>query len=85
MGNLLIRIEPDYPEKAREQKIQGPVVLDIVVGKDGTIQGISMISGDPQLAMAAAHAVQQWRFKPWVRNRKPVPFESRITLNFSLQ
>jgi len=83
-ANLLVRIEPDYPAKAREQKIQGSVVLDIAVGKDGMVHGISTISGDPQLALAAAHAVQQWRFKPWVRNGKPAPFESRITLNFSL-
>lgn len=83
-ANLLKRVEPDYPEKAREQKIQGPVVLDIVVGKDGKVQGISTIRGDPQLTLAAAHAVQQWRFKPWVRNGKLTPFESRITLNFSL-
>jgi len=83
-ANLLLRIEPDYPEKAREQKLQGSVVLDIAVGKDGMVHGISTISGDPQLALAAAHAVQQWRFKPWVRKGKPAPFESRITLNFSL-
>jgi len=83
-ANLLLRIEPDYPEKARQQKIQGSVVLDIIVGNDGKVHGISTISGDPQLALAAAHAVQQWRFKPWLRNGKPSPFESRITLNFSL-
>jgi len=84
VANLLVRVEPDYPDKAREQKIQGSVVLDVVVGKDGKVQGISAISGDPQLVLAAAHAVQQWRFKPWVRNGHPVLFESRMTLNFSL-
>ncbi len=83
-ANLLLRVEPDYPQKAREQEIQGAVVLDIAVGKDGKVQGISTISGDPQLALAAAHAVQQWRFKPWNRKGQPTPFESRITLNFSL-
>ena len=59
---LMLRVEPDYPESAREQHIQGPVVLDAVVDKDGAVEKLSTVSGDPQLAAAPTDAVKQWRF-----------------------
>ncbi len=82
--HLLERIEPDYPEYAREQHLQGTVVLNIQVGKDGMVRGLSRVSGDSQLALLAAKAVRQWKFTPLVRDGSPVKFESQITLNFAL-
>jgi len=78
------RVEPEYPEQARAQHIQGPVVLQVVVGKDGSVEKLETISGDPQLATAAADAVQQWRFKPFLRNGQPEEFQTRITVSFRL-
>jgi TonB family protein len=68
---LMLRVEPDYPEPARVQHIEGPVVLEALVGKDGTVEKLSTVSGDPQLATAATDAVRQWRFKPFLRNGSP--------------
>jgi len=81
---LMLRVEPDYPESAREQHIQGPVVLDVVVDKDGAVEKLSTVSGDPQLAAAATDAVRQWRFKPFFRNGSPEEFQTQITVSFRL-
>ena len=67
---LMLRVEPDYPESAREQHIQGPVVLEALVGKDGAVEKLSTVSGDSQLATAATNAVRQWRFKPFLRKAR---------------
>jgi TonB family protein len=81
---LMLRVEPEYPEPAREQHIQGPVVLDALVGKDGMVEKLSTISGDSQLAAAATDAVRQWRFKPFLRNGSPEEFQTQITVSFRL-
>jgi TonB family protein len=81
---LMLRVEPEYPESAREQHIQGPVVLDALVDKDGTVEKLGTVSGDPQLATAATDAVRQWRFKPFFRNGSPEEFQTRITVSFRL-
>ena len=81
---LMQRVEPEYPETAREQRIQGPVVLEALVGKDGTVEKVSTMSGDPQLASAATDAVRQWRFKPFLSNGSPEEFQTQITVSFRL-
>jgi TonB family protein len=81
---LLERVEPQYPEAARAAHIQGPVVLNVLVGSDGLVRETSVISGDPQLAQAATDAVRQWRFRPHQLKGSAVEFETRITVNFAL-
>jgi TonB family protein len=81
---LMLRVEPDYPEAARVQHIEGLVVLEARVGKDGTVEKLSTVSGDPQLATAATDAVRQWRFKPFFRNGSREEFQTRITVDFRL-
>jgi len=81
---LVQRVEPEYPDSARERHIQGPVVLEALVGKDGVVEKLSMISGDTQLAAAATDAVRQWRFKPFLRDGSPEEFQTRITVSFRL-
>lgn len=83
-GNLRHRVEPDYPEEARQRQIQGAVVLDVRAGRDGSIQEIKLLSGQPLLADAAMAAVKQWRFKPLVVKGQPVEMQTTITLNFRL-
>jgi len=81
---LIDRVEPQYPEQAREQHIQGPVVVDALVDKDGAVEVLKVVSGDPQLVLAATDAVRHWRFKPYRPHGQPVGFETRITVNFTL-
>jgi TonB family protein len=82
--SLLHRVEPEYPEEAREQQIQGPVVLDVRIAPNGTVEDVQVISGAPQLAQASTDAVKQWRFKPRSVNARQVEMQTRITLNFRL-
>jgi TonB family protein len=81
---LLHRVEPEYPEAALEQKIQGAVVLSVHIGQNGAVQDVQIISGAPQLAQASTDAVMQWRFKPRLVKGTAVPMQTRVTLNFKL-
>jgi TonB family protein len=83
-GSLLQRVEPEYPEEARQQRIEGAVVLEVRIGRDGAIQDVKLISGQPALANAAIAAVKQWRFKPRMVQGQPAEMQTRITLNFRL-
>jgi TonB family protein len=83
-GSLLYRVEPEYPEQARQQQLQGAVVLELRAGRDGAIQEIRLVSGEPLLAGSAIAAVKQWRFKPLVVNGQAVEMETKVTLNFRL-
>jgi len=83
-GSLLHRVEPDYPEAARQQQIQGMVVLDLHVGQDGRVRKVTLVNGPPVLAQAATAAVKQWRFKPYQVSGRPAEMQTRITLNFRL-
>lgn len=82
--NVIQRVEPDYPEAAREQQIQGAVVLEVMAGPDGRVQEVTPISGPAQLVDSAIGAVKQWQFRPHLENGKPLPIATRITLNFRL-
>ncbi len=81
---LLSKVEPEYPEAARAQRIEGPVVLNALVSKDGLVEELRVLSGNPQLTGAAADAVKKWRFKPYSPKGTPLEFETRVTVNFSL-
>jgi TonB family protein len=81
---LLQRVEPEYPEEARQRHIEGPVVLRVLVGTDGAVQELEVVSGDPLLAKAATDAVRRWRFQPHHLDNRLVEFETQITVNFAL-
>ncbi len=83
-GLLIHQVKPNYPPLARQARIQGTVVLQAVISKDGTIQGLHVVSGHPMLAPAAVDAVKQWRYKPYFLNGEPVEVETQITVNFTL-
>jgi protein TonB len=83
-GMLIYRIEPTYPPVARLARIQGVVVLTAIIGKDGTIQNLQLVSGHPLLAPAAIEAVKQWRYKPFLLNGQPVEVETTVNVIFQL-
>lgn len=74
-----------YPLLGQHSKVQGSVVLQAVVGADGTIEDLHVLSGPAILATAAQQAVRQWRFKPYIQNGLPVETKTRITVNFSIK
>lgn len=83
-GFVLTEVKPEYPEQARQQHIQGRVVMELLVGIDGLVRDILVTTGDPQLVKSAADAVRQWRFLPHSLNGQPTEFETQITVNFAL-
>lgn len=83
-GMLINRIEPKYPALALQTRTQGEVLLAAVIGRDGRIENLRVISGHPFLAKAALDAVQQWRYRPTMLNGQPVEVETQIVVNFRL-
>jgi TonB family protein len=81
---LTLRVEPHYPDRARRQNIQGPVVLQALINEDGSVQQLKVLTGNSDLAVAAIDAVRNWRFRPYSPKGKPSQFATRITVNFAL-
>jgi protein TonB len=77
-------VRPVYPPLARQARIQGKVVLQAQISKDGTIENLQLLSGHPMLAPAAIEAVRQWRFKPYLLNGEPVEVDTQVEVNFTL-
>ena len=69
---------------ARQMKVQGSVVLQVLIGRDGLIQNLQVVSGPPILASAAREAVRQWHFKPHYEGTESVETQARITVNFTI-
>ncbi len=82
-GLLVHKVTPQYPPLAQQARIQGTVVLQALIGKDGTIQNLHVVSGHPMLTNAALEAVKEWRYKPYYLNGEPVEVETTINVNFT--
>jgi len=83
-GNLIRKVQPAYPALARTARIQGAVVLQAVISKEGAIENLKVVTGHPMLVQAARDAVMQWRYRPYILNSEPVEVETQITVNFWL-
>jgi len=83
-GLVVHRVEPLYPAIAKAAHVQGTVILAAVIGKDGTIQNLHVVSGHPLLQGAAMDAVKQWRYRPYILNGEPVEVDTQVTVNFTL-
>ncbi|MFZ0479584.1 MAG: TonB family protein [Terriglobales bacterium] len=81
---LLNRVEPQYPPEALAAHHSGSVVLEVNVAEDGTVSSVHTLIGDPLLAAAAAQAVRSWRYQPYRSHDQPSPFQTDVTLTFSL-
>jgi TonB family protein len=77
-------VRPGYPLLARQMKVQGSVVLQALIGKDGIIQDLHVVSGPAILASAAQSAVRQWHFKPHYMGSDAVETQAKITVNFTI-
>jgi TonB family protein len=77
--------QPSYPLLGRQMKVQGSVLLQALIGADGTIQDLRVLSGPAILASAARQAAQGWQFKPYLQNGRPVETQAKITVNFTIK
>ncbi len=78
-------VDAAYPLLGQHTRVQGSVVLQAVIGTDGNIEDLRVLSGPGILTAAAQQAVRQWRFKPYLLNGQPVETKARITVNFSIR
>jgi protein TonB len=84
-GMKIHDVTPQYPQMAKIARVQGPVVLAAVIGKDGAIQNLRVVStASPLLNQAALDAVKQWKYRPYILNGEPVEVDTTITVNFTL-
>lgn len=83
-AKLLKGPKPLYPPLAKQARIQGKVMLNAVIGKDGSIQNLTVASGHPLLVQAALDAVRQWVYQPTLLNSEPVEVVTQIEVNFTL-
>ena len=84
-GLLVRQMKPEYPALARQARIEGAVMLQATIGKDGTVQNLRVISGHPMLTAAAIAAAKQWLYRPYYLNGEPVEVETQINVIFTLK
>jgi protein TonB len=83
-AKLIRQPKPAYPPLAKQARIQGTVRFNAVIGKDGTIQNLTLVSGHPLLIPSAQDAVRQWVYQPTTLNGEPVEVVTTIDVNFTL-
>jgi protein TonB len=76
--------KPIYPPLAKQARISGVVRFNAIIGKDGTIQNLQLVSGHPLLVQSAQDAVKQWVYQPTLLNGEPVEVVTQIDVNFTL-
>src|SRR5262249_27270983 len=82
--HLVKKILPDYPDKAVDKGIEGPVVLHVAITKKGKVRDVKVVSGNPLLAKSAVKAVKHWEYRPFLQNGAPADVEKDLTINFAL-
>ena len=84
-ANLIHRVNPVYPPLARQARVQGVVVLEAVISKEGSIESLRVVAGHPLLNEAALDAVKQWKYRPTMLNGDAVEVITTVTVTFTLE
>ena len=80
-GLLEERRYPIYPVDAKKAGVEGTVVLEAIIGKDGAIRDLNVVSGPDLLQQAAVDAVKSWRYRPYMLNGEPVEVRTKINVD----
>ena len=83
-GLLIKRVQPVYPELARQARIEGTVLISATINKTGDVEDLKVLDGPPELVESALEAVRQWKYKPYLLNGEPVAVLTEIRVNYSL-
>lgn len=81
---LIHEVQPVYPILAKDERVQGDVVIDSVIDPKGNVAEMKLVSGNPLLVTAAFDAVRQWKYQPTLLDGRPVPVEMEVSVHFSL-
>jgi protein TonB len=79
---LLYHVPPALPKGATAQELEGTVILKTMVDDTGKVESVHLVEGNPALADAAIQAVKQWRYRPYVRDGKSLPFQTVVLVDF---
>ena len=83
MQQLLVhRVDPEYPAAARPGRLHGVIVLDVVIGPDGSVVEVHPLNGPDVLSRAAVEAFRWWKFQPYRENGQPVAVETTVAVEF---
>jgi len=82
-GLIAKKVQPQYPQEAREQHIQGTVILKAQISKEGDVAQLDLVSGHPLLVPAAIEAVKQWKYKPFLLDGQPLVVETQVSVDFT--
>jgi TonB family protein len=83
-ANLIHKVDPQYPLMAQQAHIQGDVVMQCIIDKEGNVANLRAMSGHPVLIQAAIDAVKQWKYKGYRLNGEPVEVETTVTVKFHM-
>jgi len=78
-------VNPIYPKIAQSAKIQGLVIIEATISKEGDVKDAKIVRSQPMLDQAALDAVLQWKYTPTTLNGVPVDVIMTVTVNFTLQ
>jgi TonB family protein len=84
-GNLLTKVMPEYPPAAKKAKIEGTVMLSAVIGKDGNVKNLQVLSGPQELHQSSLDAVRQWTYKPYLLNGDSIEVKTTVNVVYSLK
>ena len=83
-AKILEKVPPVYPPLARQTRIQGTVRLHAIIGKDGLVKQLEVMSGHPLLVQSALDAVRKWKYEPVLLNGEPVEVDTTIDVIYAL-
>ena len=84
-SKIIYKVNPDYPAEARASRLEGTVILNVQIGKDGRVENISVISAtSPLFVDSSVNAVRQWVYSTTMLNGEPVAVLTTVTLNYAL-
>ena len=84
LPEAITKVQPQYPDIARDASVEGTVMIQALVGKDGKVHDTRVVKSVPMLDAAATAAVRQWIFKPALNNNKPVAVWVAVPVKFTL-
>jgi len=83
-GKIIRKVTPEYPAIAKAARIQGTVVIQAIIGRDGKIADLRTVSGPPMLLRPALESVRSWEYQPYLLEGEPIEVETEINVVFSL-
>ncbi len=84
-GKALTQRAPVYPQAAKERHVSGSVVMRGLIGRDGRVRSLTLVTTpDPDPAIAALATVRSWTYEPYLLNGQPTEVDTTITVNFHI-